>query len=114
MFSKVVKLILTGVKNDKILTTVVVWTCYAWIFTISQINTLSMISASNVLEQFCKLQQKHAIMNELWVKLWNRKLVQRGTQLPNTIDYTLHIKITPIHNIICIGWEAVRLWNSYP
>ena len=29
MFSKVVKLILTGGTNDKILTTVVVWACYA-------------------------------------------------------------------------------------
>ena len=69
MFSKVVKLILTGGKNNKILTTVVVWACYAWILTKSQIHTLSMISASKFVEQFCKLQQKHAIMNELWVKL---------------------------------------------
>ena len=29
MLSKVVKLILLGGKNDKILTTVVVWACYA-------------------------------------------------------------------------------------
>ena len=29
MFSKVVKLILTGGKNDKILTAVVAWACYA-------------------------------------------------------------------------------------
>ena len=66
-----------------------------------------------ILEQFCKLQQKHAIINELWVQLYNRKLVQRGTHLPNTIDYTLHINITPIHNTKFIGSKAVRLWNSY-
>ena len=29
MFSKVVKLILIGGKNDKMFTTVVVWACYA-------------------------------------------------------------------------------------
>ena len=29
MFSKIVKLILTVGKNDKILTTAVVWACYA-------------------------------------------------------------------------------------
>ena len=69
MFSKFVKLIFTGGKNDKILTTVIVWACYAWILTKSQIHTLSIISASNFLERFCKLQQQHAIMNELWVKL---------------------------------------------
>ena len=45
MFSKIVKLILSGGKIDKILTTVVVWACYAWILTKSQIHTLSMISA---------------------------------------------------------------------
>ena len=65
------------------------------------------------LEQFCKLQQNHAIMVELWVKLYNRKLVQRGTLLPNTFDYFSHIKITPIHNFMCIGSVAVMLWNSY-
>ena len=114
MFSKVVKLILTGGKNDKILTAVVVWACYAWILTKSQYTTLSMISASKRFRKvFCKLQQKHTIMNKLWVKLLNRKLVQRGTHLPTSIDYTLHIKITPTHNIMCIGSEAVRLWNSY-
>ena len=63
------KLILTGGKNDKILTTVVVWAYYAWILTKSQYHTLSMISESKLFENFCKLQQKHAIMNELWVKL---------------------------------------------
>ena len=65
MFSKVVKLILTGGKNDKILTTVAVLACYACILTKSQIQTLSMITASNFLEQFCKLLQKHAIIVEL-------------------------------------------------
>ena len=64
MFSKVVKLILTG-GNDKILTTVVVWACYVRILTKSHIHTLAMISAP---KRF-KLQEKHAIMNELWVKL---------------------------------------------
>ena len=69
MLNKVVKLILTEGENDKILTTVVVCACCVWILSKSQIHTLSMISASKIFEQFCKLQQKHAIMNELWVKL---------------------------------------------
>ena len=69
MLSRVVKLILTGGKNDKIFTIVVVCACCVWILSKSQIHTLSMISASKLLEQFCKLQQKHAIMNKLWIKL---------------------------------------------
>ena len=35
----------------------------------SQMHTLPMISASKLLEQFCKLQQKHAIMDDLWTQL---------------------------------------------
>ena len=45
MFRKIVKLIYQEVKMKNILTTVVVWACYAWILTKSQIHTLSMISA---------------------------------------------------------------------
>ena len=67
MFSKVVKLILTGGKNDKILTIAVVWACYAWIY--HRFTPCHLFPRQNFLEQYCKLQQKHAIMNELWVKL---------------------------------------------
>ena len=37
--------------------------------------------------------------------------MQHGTYLPNSIDYTLHIKITlrVVHNVKCIDLKAVKL-----
>ena len=70
MLRKFVKLILTEGKNEKILTTAVVYGLL-WL-NLDQNKDSHLVNDDRIrtfLRQFCKLQQKHAIMNELWVKL---------------------------------------------
>ena len=110
MFSKVVKLILTGGKNDKILTTVVVWACHVWFLTKSQIHTLSMISASKLVRTVLLIATKACDYGGT-MSLIVKPEVGAARNTPAE-HYWLHFAMERRFNIYSIIWRYLQIFED--
>ena len=76
-FTKLVKMNFKREQNKISHASVILSSHFAWIFTKALFYILSRLSASKPLRKALKLPRKHAIMNELSVQIYNRKLMRR-------------------------------------